>query len=109
MADYTLKELVDLLDRGLLTREEFEQQKRALLTEGMTLGAYLLGDLIGEGGHSRVFTARHRTRDFAQHQGGKVAVKVLHAHLARRPDVVSRFEREAALGIKLDHPNIVGG
>jgi serine/threonine-protein kinase len=36
-----------------------------------------------------------------------VAIKVLHAQYAERPDIVERFEREAELGIKLDHPGIV--
>src|SRR5262245_51904954 len=36
-----------------------------------------------------------------------VAVKVLFPHLARRPDVVRRFHREARAAAALEHPNIL--
>ena len=119
MIDVTdkLDKLAKLLREGLITREEFDQQKQLLLSGGSGgshpggvpehIGPYLLGALIGEGGMGRVFTARHRTAEFAARQGGEVAVKLLHAQYSRRPDVVQRFEREAALGIQLEHPGIV--
>ncbi len=37
----------------------------------------------------------------------RVAIKVMHPHFAREPEVVRRFAQEARLAAKLDHPNIV--
>jgi serine/threonine-protein kinase len=37
----------------------------------------------------------------------RVAVKVLHADLAERPDLIARFRREAEMVAAIDHPNIV--
>ena len=45
-----------------------------------------------------VFRAHHRTEAFAARAGGDVAIKVLHSQYASRPDIVERFEQEAALG-----------
>jgi serine/threonine protein kinase len=148
-----LKELAALLDRGLITRSEFDREKRKILgppsepeitrdqdtgqtvltpapstthalgtdsdetdetstTDSGTdiphsIGAYRILDVVGEGGMGRVFRARHRTDALARRQGGDVALKVLHPQFARRPKIALRFEREAELGIKLDHPCVV--
>jgi serine/threonine-protein kinase len=68
---------------------------------GDTLGRYEIGDELGEGGMATVFRARDRElrRD--------VAVKVLFPHLARRSDVVRRFQREARAAASLEHANIL--
>ncbi|HVK87514.1 MAG TPA: serine/threonine-protein kinase [Kofleriaceae bacterium] len=68
---------------------------------GDTLGRYELGDELGEGGMATVYRARDKElrRD--------VAVKVLFPHLARRPDIVRRFHREARAAAGLEHPNIL--
>ena len=68
---------------------------------GDALGRYELGDELGEGGMATVFRARDRElrRD--------VAVKVLFPHLARRPEVVRRFHREARAAAGLEHRNIL--
>ncbi|HEV7556378.1 MAG TPA: serine/threonine-protein kinase [Kofleriaceae bacterium] len=68
---------------------------------GDSLGRYDLAEDIGEGGMATVYRARDRElrRD--------VAVKVLFPHLARRPDVVRRFHREARAAAGLEHPNIL--
>jgi len=116
-----LERLAALLDRGLITREEFESQKRVLLagpaptpsTPGTTtsemerVGAYRLGSLIGQGGMGVVHRGRHSSEAIAQRQGGDVAVKIMHAQFASNPDYRRRFEREASLGVRLDHPGIV--
>ena len=39
--------------------------------------------------------------------GADVAVKVIHRHLLRGPDFRARFEREAELGRRVDHENVV--
>ncbi len=51
----------------------------------------------------RVYEARH-TRLHTK----RFAVKVLHQELARQPDVVTRFQREAEAASVLTHPNVVG-
>ncbi|MBN1286888.1 MAG: serine/threonine protein kinase [Anaerolineae bacterium] len=62
---------------------------------------YRLIRIIGEGGMGKVWLAED------MHDGRMVAVKQLHPALASDPVKVRRFEREATLLRKLDHPNIV--
>ncbi len=68
---------------------------------GDTLGRYELAEELGEGGMATVFKARDKElrRD--------VAVKVLFPHLARRTDVVRRFQREARAAAGLEQANIL--
>ena len=68
---------------------------------GDVLGRYELVEEIGEGGMATVYRARDRElrRD--------VAVKVLFPHLARKPDIVRRFHREARAAAGLEHANIL--
>ena len=54
-------------------------------------GKYRLVRLIGDGGMGSVFEARHELL------GTTVALKFLHASLARRKGLVERFLREAVL------------
>jgi serine/threonine protein kinase len=117
MADVTekLERLAALLDRELITRDQFEKQRDALLAEPApsagarptSVGSYRVTGEIGQGGMGVVYRGRHRSETFAERQGGDVAIKVLHAQYASRADIVERFEREAELGVKLDHPGIV--
>ncbi len=56
---------------------------------------------LGKGGMGQVFLARHpRT-------GARVALKVVHAALRDRPEVRSRFDREARAMAKVEHPNVI--
>src|SRR5258708_16168889 len=70
------------------------------LSVGTNLGPYEILASIGAGGMGEVYRARDPKlkRD--------VAIKVLPAALARDPDRLARFEREARLLASLDHPNI---
>ena len=109
-----LKKLADLKVAGVLTQQEFDAQKRALLaTSGAgqadptEVGAYRLLGRIGQGGMGSVFRGRHRSAAIADRQGGDVAIKVMHPRFARDEHFQQRFEREASLGLKLDHPGIV--
>ncbi len=61
---------------------------------------YKIADKIGIGGMSTVYLARDTKT------GEAVAVKVMDDKLTNDPDYVSRFEREAHIGISLNHPNI---
>ena len=66
--------------------------------EGRTLGEFTLRDKIGEGGFAVVHKAYQAGLD------REAVVKVLHARLAERADVIQRFLREARLASRLDHP-----
>lgn len=62
---------------------------------------YRIERLIGRGGMGVVYQVEHT-------KIGKVmALKLLTGELARRPDTVRRFKREALLVSKLSHPNTV--
>jgi eukaryotic-like serine/threonine-protein kinase len=56
---------------------------------------------LGAGAMGSVYRARHIK------VGRTVAIKVLHDHLVREPEMVERFEREAQIAAKLKHPNLV--
>ena len=71
------------------------------------IGSYRILGLIGEGGMGAVYRGQHRSEPIARRQGGEVCVKAMHAQYARDPKYQARFEREAALGMDLDHPGIV--
>lgn len=73
-----------------------------LRLEGRRLaGRYLLEREIASGGMGTVWRARDEVL------GRPVAVKVLHERLARDPDVVDRFRREAVAAARLSHPSVV--
>jgi serine/threonine-protein kinase len=57
---------------------------------------------LGAGAMGSVYRGRHIK------VGRTVAIKVLHDHLVREPEMVERFEREARIAAKLKHPNLVG-
>jgi serine/threonine-protein kinase len=66
-------------------------------------GTYEIVRVLGEGGMGRVYEARH-TRLAKK----RFAIKMLHQELARQPEVVTRFQREAEAASVLTHPNVVG-
>ena len=66
-------------------------------------GSYEVLRVIGQGGMGTVYEARH-TRLHTK----RFAVKLLHHELARQPEVVTRFQREAEAASVLTHPNVVG-
>ena len=65
------------------------------------LGTYELVDVLGQGGMSVVFKARHKMTE------QEVALKILPPELAAHSQVKSRFLEEAKALAALDHPNIV--
>ncbi len=120
-----LKDLAGLFKEGLITRDEFDEQKQMLLAEhrqrvssppagepaspppegadlvGQHIGEYHLERKLGEGGMGTVYLGTHQTLD------QRVAVKVLDAALARNAEVRTRFIQEANIQVKLQHPGIV--
>jgi eukaryotic-like serine/threonine-protein kinase len=71
------------------------------LPVGERLGPYEIIAQIGAGGMGEVYKARDTrlNRD--------IAVKVLPEHLAKDPEALARFEREAKAVAALSHPNIL--
>ena len=67
----------------------------------MSGGRYELDRIIGRGGMALVFLARDREHD------ARVALKVLADNLSADPHLRERFRREADLGRRLSHPNVV--
>lgn len=67
----------------------------------VVLGQYEVTDVLGQGGMSVVYKARHRMT------GQIAALKILPRELAAHAQVKSRFLEEARALAALDHPNIV--
>ncbi len=68
---------------------------------GTNLGGYEVVQKLGSGGMGAVYLARQVSLD--RH----VAIKTLHQDLAKDPQLVSRFTREAYAAAQLTHHNIV--
>ena len=70
------------------------------LTSGTRLGPYEIVAPLGAGGMGEVYRARD------SRLGRDVAIKALPQALARDPESLARFDREARLLASLSHPNI---
>jgi serine/threonine protein kinase len=68
---------------------------------GETLGAYRITEQLGQGGMATVFKAYHAALD------RYVAIKALHPAFKEDVNFLARFQREARVVARLDHPNIV--
>lgn len=64
-------------------------------------GKYEILEKIGQGGMGAVYKARHVVLESI------VALKLLPSRVADKPELVTRFQREARVMAKLRHPNIV--
>ena len=62
-------------------------------------GTYRITKVLGEGGMARIYAAEH------VRLGSTSAVKVIHEEIAKQPEMLARFEREAraAARIRSDH------
>jgi serine/threonine protein kinase/tetratricopeptide (TPR) repeat protein len=92
---------------GFLERSPIEAMRSALsggvgdpLTSGSKLGPYEILGALGAGGMGEVYRARDTRLDRI------VAIKVLSTHLADRPEIRERFEREARTIASLNHSHI---
>jgi Tol biopolymer transport system component len=70
------------------------------ISPGKRLGPYEILNAIGAGGMGEVYRATDTRLDRI------VAIKVLPAHLADKPELRDRFEREARTIASLNHPHI---
>ena len=68
---------------------------------GLQVGPYRIMEQLGQGGMATVFKAYHASLD------RYVAMKVLHQAFMEDPNFLARFQREARVVAKLEHPNIV--
>ncbi|MEV0468230.1 bifunctional serine/threonine-protein kinase/ABC transporter substrate-binding protein [Nocardia tengchongensis] len=73
-----------------------------MVRAGTEFAGYLIERQLGGGGMGEVFLARHPRLPRL------VAVKVLARELVTQLETRARFEREAELVARLDHPNVVG-
>ncbi len=67
---------------------------------GSSIAGYVIGREVGEGGTSSVYEAHHP-------EHGRVAFKALRERLRQDPTAVARFLREATLGARVQHQNVV--
>jgi serine/threonine protein kinase len=70
------------------------------LTHGYYLDQYKILERVGRGRMAGVYRAVHEV-------GQTVAIKILPPTRARDPEILARFQREARLALRLQHPNIV--
>jgi serine/threonine protein kinase len=70
-------------------------------TQGEQVGPYRIVEKLGRGGMATVFKAYHANLD------RYVALKVLHPAFMEDPNFRARFQREARVVAKLEHPNII--
>jgi serine/threonine-protein kinase len=70
-------------------------------SNGENVGPYRIVEKLGQGGMATVFKAYHPSLD------RYVAIKVLHPALQSDPNFQARFQREARIVAKLEHPHIV--
>ena len=68
---------------------------------GEQVGPYRIMEQLGQGGMATVYKAYHPALD------RYVAIKVLHQAFLEDPNFHARFQREARVVAKLEHPNIV--
>jgi serine/threonine-protein kinase len=93
--------------RDALLREAKLDLAQAIQAGGLgrwsdgTLGGFKLGRVLGRGAVGEVYEAVREA------DGHPAAVKLLHAQVAGKADVVERFLREARIVASLDVPNVV--
>lgn len=68
---------------------------------GETVGPYEINSPLGQGGMATVYKAHHKRLD------RYVAIKVMHTAFMQDDSFLARFEREARIVARLEHPNIV--
>ena len=70
------------------------------------IGPYRILKHLRESGQGHIFLAEHCTPNLTE-SPGRLVVKSLHPHLARRPELRARFRREAEIGSRIKHPGVV--
>ncbi len=98
----TVEELTDqLVQRGWITSYQ-QTHLNGGQGEKLIFGAYRILEPLGEGGMGLVLKAWHPRLDRV------LALKIIRPQvLASRPDILTRFHREARAIAQLHHPNVV--
>jgi serine/threonine-protein kinase len=91
----------DLSDPEVSTRTRAAVKELFEAIRTAVEGHYEVTDMLGKGGMGAVF----RAEDLKL--GRTVAIKVLRPELAVDGSYIGRFEREARIAARLDHPNII--
>jgi serine/threonine-protein kinase len=71
------------------------------ITPGENIGPYRIIEQLGSGGMATVYKAYHPALD------RYVAIKIMHPAFKADPQFFERFQREARVVAKLEHPNII--
>ena len=71
------------------------------LSGQLVANRYLVISLVASGGMASVYLANDQVLE------RKVALKVIHPHLAKDKSFVEKFQREAKMAAQLSHPNLV--
>ncbi|HEX9886026.1 MAG TPA: protein kinase, partial [Longimicrobiales bacterium] len=75
---------------------------------GATLGPFRVRSTLGSGGMGTVYLASLEKDIEGMARGQRVALKCIHRHLVdSSAGYVQRFLREAEVGRRIDHPNVV--
>jgi TonB family protein len=92
----------DTLDEKVVEEVEKPDEKKDQLLGRTIAGHYKLVKKIGQGGMGLVYKAEHVRISRPS------AIKILNPELASNPELVARFEREAEMASRINHPNAVG-
>ncbi|MHC4916739.1 MAG: serine/threonine-protein kinase, partial [Planctomycetota bacterium] len=90
-----------LVAMKFLTREQVQQLTPGPAQQREQIPGFVLLKKLGEGGMGSTYLARQTAVD------RQVALKVLRRDYSRDPEYIARFQHEARLAGKLDHPGIV--
>ncbi|HEX7479861.1 MAG TPA: serine/threonine-protein kinase [Polyangiales bacterium] len=85
---------------GVITVQE-QDPERFDARLGKQLGGYIVVAHVADGAMGRVYEGRHPETK------SRVAIKVLHDHVARDAVSVERFKREYETAREMSHPNVV--
>ncbi len=94
-----------LLKKGFITPQQSEElkKKQRAAQFAASIKGFEIKERLGQGAMGTVFKARQRGF------GRMVALKILSPNLAKKPDFVKRFMREARASATVSHPNIIQG
>jgi eukaryotic-like serine/threonine-protein kinase len=92
-----------MVELGFITKAQLDltlaEQRRRL--KDLVVGPYHIIDKLGSGGMGAVYRAQ------VPDTGVEVALKLLPKKWSNDPNFLSRFHREAKLGMELNHPHLV--
>lgn len=97
--DILSQEFPDL--RNFLTEIIVQRFSSSKITANRTIGKYIINEILDQGGWSIVYKGVHSMLNFP------VAIKMLKHNMAMDPEFSQKFQHEAQIIARLNHPNIV--